>query len=125
MELMLETLQLLREKYQFYGYIHVKSIPGADEELIRRAGFYADRMSCNLELPTAEGLKKLAPNKNRRMILKPLRQVQQGILQNKEMCIRDSPLIVSAAAVLIIVAGVTAIIKRGIFRNFILAMRNQ
>lgn len=61
MELMLETLQLLREKYQFYGYIHVKSIPGADEELIRRAGFYADRMSCNLELPTAGGAKKLAP----------------------------------------------------------------
>ena len=63
MELMLETLRLLREKYQFHGYIHVKSIPGADEALIRRTGFYADRMSCNLELPTAEGLKKLAPNK--------------------------------------------------------------
>lgn len=84
MELILETLHLLRDKYQFHGYIHVKSIPGADEDLIQRAGFYADRMSCNLELPTAEGLKKLAPNKDRKMILKPLRQVQQGILQNKE-----------------------------------------
>ena len=76
MELMYETLRLLREKYGFHGYIHVKSIPGADEELIRRTGFYADRMSCNLELPTAEGFRKLAPNKYRELILRPLRQVQ-------------------------------------------------
>ena len=84
MELILETVRLLREKYDFKGYIHVKSIPGADEDLILRTGYYADRMSCNLELPTAEGLKKLAPNKTRQLILQPLRQVQKGILQNKE-----------------------------------------
>jgi len=109
MELMLETLQLLREKYQFYGYIHVKSIPGADEELIRRAGFYADRMSCNLELPTAEGLKKLAPNKNRKMILKPLRQVQQGILQNKEelMVYHHAPKFVPAGQSTQVMVGAT------------------
>ena len=109
MELILETLHLLRDKYQFHGYIHVKSIPGADEELIRRAGFYADRMSCNLELPTAEGLKKLAPNKDRKMILKPLRQVQKGILENKEelMVYRHVPKFVPAGQSTQVMVGAT------------------
>ena len=109
MELMYETLRLLREKYQFRGYIHVKSIPGADEELIRRTGFYADRMSCNLELPTAEGLKKLAPNKNREMILNPLRQVQKGILQNKEelTVYRHTPKFVPAGQSTQVIVGAT------------------
>lgn len=109
MELILETLHLLRDKYQFHGYIHVKSIPGADEDLIRRAGFYADRMSCNLELPTAEGLKKLAPNKDRKTILKPLRQVQQGILQNKEelTVYRHAPKFVPAGQSTQVIVGAT------------------
>lgn len=109
MELILETLQLLRDKYKFHGYIHVKSIPGADEDLIRRAGFYADRMSCNLELPTAEGLKKLAPNKDRKTILKPLRQVQQGILQNKEelTVYRHAPKFVPAGQSTQVIVGAT------------------
>lgn len=109
MELLLETLRLLREKYQFHGYIHVKSIPGADEELIRRTGFYADRMSCNLELPTAEGLKKLAPNKDRKLILQPLRQVQKGILQNKEelTVYRHAPKFVSAGQSTQVIVGAT------------------
>lgn len=109
MELMLQTLQLLREKYQFHGYIHVKSIPGADEELIRRTGFYADRMSCNLELPTADGLKKLAPNKDRKLILQPLRQVQKGILQNKEelTVYRHAPKFVPAGQSTQVIVGAT------------------
>ncbi len=84
MELMAQTLLLLRKKYHFNGYIHVKAIPGADGELIRRTGFLADRMSVNLELPTAEGLRRLAPNKHRKNILTPMRQIQNGITQNKE-----------------------------------------
>lgn len=109
MELMLETLRLLREKYQFHGYIHVKSIPGADEALIRRTGFYADRMSCNLELPTAEGLKKLAPNKSRKAILRPLRQVQSGILQSKEelTIYRHAPKFVPAGQSTQVIVGAT------------------
>lgn len=109
MELMYETLRLLREKYGFHGYIHVKSIPGADEELIRRTGFYADRMSCNLELPTAEGLRKLAPNKNRELILRPLRQVQKGILQNKEelTVYRHAPKFVPAGQSTQVIVGAT------------------
>ena len=79
MEKMCEALQLLRTEYHFNGYIHVKAIPGADPVLIEKVGFLADRMSINLELPTAEGLKNLAPGKTRDKILKPMRQVQQGI----------------------------------------------
>ncbi len=83
MELIGETIYLLRTKYGFNGYIHVKAIPGASLELVRRVGFYADRMSVNLEFPTAEGLKKLAPNKHRKNILAPMRMIQNGIQDNK------------------------------------------
>ncbi|WP_291235896.1 putative DNA modification/repair radical SAM protein [Frisingicoccus sp.] len=109
MELILETVRLLREKYDFKGYIHVKSIPGADEDLILRTGYYADRMSCNLELPTAEGLKKLAPNKTRQLILQPLRQVQKGILQNKEelTIYRHTPKFVPAGQSTQVIVGAT------------------
>lgn len=79
MELIYETLYKLRKQWNFNGYIHVKAIPGADAELIERVGFLADRMSVNLELPTAEGLKNLAPGKTRDKILSPMRQIQQGI----------------------------------------------
>ncbi len=83
MELLYRTLYLLRRKYRFNGYIHVKAIPGADPELIRMTGFLADRMSVNLELPTAEGLRELAPNKHRKTILTPMRQIQNGIQENR------------------------------------------
>ena len=84
MELICQTLYKLRTVYNFQGYIHVKAIPGADPMLIQKAGFLADRMSVNLELPTAESLKQLAPNKNRKNILKPMRQIQNGISANRE-----------------------------------------
>ena len=84
MEMIYRTLYLLRYKYRFNGYIHVKGIPGADPELIRRVGFLADRMSVNLELPTADGLKSLAPNKHRKTILAPMRQIQEGIKVNQD-----------------------------------------
>ena len=65
LEELLCTVNLLRNKYHFQGYIHLKAIPGAAPELIARAGYLADRMSVNLELPTADGLRKLAPHKSR------------------------------------------------------------
>lgn len=77
-----ETLMLLREKYHFNGYIHVKAIPGANPDLVELAGWYADRMSVNLELPTADGLRALAPHKSRKNILLPMRQIQAGIEEN-------------------------------------------
>lgn len=79
MEQLYETLRLLRIEYHFNGYIHVKMIPGAHPDLIEKTGFLADRMSVNLELPTSDGLKQLAPGKTREKILLPMRQVQKKI----------------------------------------------
>ena len=62
----------------------MKAIPGADPELIERVGFLADRMSVNLELPTADGLARLAPGKTRDKILRPMRQIQTGIARQLE-----------------------------------------
>lgn len=84
MELLVKTLKTLRLECHFNGYIHVKAIPGAAPELIEAAGFFADRMSVNLELPTAEGLRRLAPGKTREKILAPMRQIQRGIVRQIE-----------------------------------------
>ncbi len=78
MELMCNTLKMLREVHHFNGYIHCKAVPGADPSLIEMTGWYADRMSVNLELPTADGLRHLAPHKSRKNILKPMKQIQLG-----------------------------------------------
>lgn len=83
MELICETVHKLRTVHRFQGYIHVKAIPGADPLLIQKAGYLADRMSVNLEMATAEGLREMAPNKHRKNILKPMRQIQNGIAENK------------------------------------------
>lgn len=83
MTLLYETLFLLRQKYHFHGYIHVKCIPGASPELTEQIGYLCDRMSVNLELPTADGLRKIAPNKVRRNILGPMRQIQNGIRESR------------------------------------------
>lgn len=84
MEQIYRVLFLLRNVHGFRGYIHVKAIPGASEELIRQTGYLADRMSVNLEMATADGLKQVAPNKHRKNILTPMRQIQTGITQSKE-----------------------------------------
>lgn len=81
---LIRSVEILREHYHFRGYIHLKAIPGASPELIRRAGYLADRMSVNLELPTAEGLKRLAPHKSRGTILRPMKQIQLHREANKE-----------------------------------------
>ena len=83
MEQLIQAISLLRYKYHFNGYIHVKAIPGASADLIEKMGLLADRMSINLELPTAEGLQMLAPHKNRKTILTPMKQIQLGIQENK------------------------------------------
>ena len=109
MEMLYQTLFKLRTQYRFQGYIHVKAIPGASPELIEKVGFLADRMSVNLELPTAEGLKTLAPHKNRRNILTPMRQVQQGMQINKQeiMLYRNAPRFVPAGQSTQMIIGAT------------------
>lgn len=90
MSLICQTLYRLRYEYRFNGYIHVKAIPGCDPSLVEQAGYLADRMSVNLELPTAEGLKTLAPAKTRAKILTPMRQVQRGIAMQNQRYLETS-----------------------------------
>lgn len=109
MELIYEAVYKLRTVHRFQGYIHVKAIPGADSLIVQRVGLLADRMSVNLELPTAEGLKRLAPNKHRKNILAPMRQIQQGITQSKnEIAIyRHAPSFVPAGQSTQMIVGAT------------------
>ena len=90
MEKMCETLMLLRTKYHFNGYIHVKTIPGASDDMLAMAGYLADRISVNLELPTAESLTKLAPNKNMQTILDPMGKVRDTIASHRMAIGKDA-----------------------------------
>jgi len=82
-EQMIEVLSLIRNTYRFRGYIHVKAIPGADEKLLTTLGLLADRMSVNLELPSHDSLKLLAPDKSRESILTPMQRIKAGIHENR------------------------------------------
>lgn len=84
MELLLEVVKKLRIIYKFNGYIHLKAIPGADRKLIDEAGLYADRMSVNIELPSSQGLKLLAPQKTKEAILKPMAYLSTHMQQAAE-----------------------------------------
>ena len=83
MERLTNIVEKLRNEYNFKGYIHLKAIPGADEELIKKAGSLVDRMSVNLELPSAQSLKLLAPQKNKDEIFKPMKLIRNNIIANK------------------------------------------
>ncbi len=109
MELLYQTLYKLRYEYHFEGYIHVKAIPGAPQELIQKTGFLADRMSVNLELPTADSLRKLAPHKTRKHILAPMRQVQLKRQENKNELVlyKNAPKFVPAGQSTQMIIGAT------------------
>lgn len=83
MERLYETVLKLRTVHNFNGYIHLKAIPGADQELIDKTGLLVDRMSVNIELPSSESLKLLAPDKDKSKILIPMKSITKGIIQNK------------------------------------------
>lgn len=84
MERMIEALRILRQEYHFNGYIHAKTIPGADAELVRRIGLLADRLSVNIELPSEASLSLLAPDKKKQAILKPMGQIAVQSAQSKK-----------------------------------------
>lgn len=109
MELLYQTLYKLRTEYHFEGYIHVKVIPGAPQELIRQTGYLADRVSVNLELPTSESLRLLAPHKTRARILSPMRQIQLSCKENKnEVALyRSAPRFVPAGQSTQMIIGAT------------------
>ncbi|KYG83148.1 radical SAM protein [Roseivirga seohaensis] len=83
MERLVAVAKKLRLEEKFNGYIHLKSIPGASDELMREAGLYADRLSVNIEIPTVSGLKLLAPEKDHKDFLKPMAKVKNEIIQYK------------------------------------------
>ena len=109
MELLYVTLFRLRHVCNFQGYVHVKAIPGADQRLIRLTGYLADRMSVNLELPTAESLRLLAPHKSRKNILAPMRFVQEKSKENRQeiMLYRNAPQFVPAGQSTQMIIGAT------------------
>ena len=109
MEQMLRVVKLLREQYRFNGYIHMKAIPGASDNLIAQAGRYADRMSVNLEIPSEENLKLLAPEKNYSEVFAPMRFIQQGMLESAEdrKKFRSAPRFVPAGQSTQLIIGAT------------------
>ena len=84
MEQLVECARILREEHDFRGYIHLKTIPEADAELIYQAGLYADRVSINVELPTDSGLTRLAPDKDARQIEGAMGKTKSAIVENKD-----------------------------------------
>lgn len=108
-ELMLKCLRLLRENYKFGGYIHVKAIPGADDRLLNQLGILADRMSVNIELPSHESLKLLAPDKSKESILEPMRKIRDGINESRTELVKykNAPKFVSGGQSTQMIIGAT------------------
>jgi putative DNA modification/repair radical SAM protein len=84
MEQLVEVARCLREDHDFRGYIHLKTIPDADPELVRQAGLHADRVSINVELPTVAGLERLAPEKDGKRIEGAMRDMKSSIVDARD-----------------------------------------
>lgn len=109
MERLVRIVKKLRQEERFNGYIHLKTIPGASDELLHEAGLYADRMSINLEMPTETGLKLLAPEKSHAEVKRPLKYIQNSITQfeSEKALIKSVPKFVPAGQSTQIVVGAT------------------
>lgn len=109
MELLLSVVKKLRIEERFNGYIHLKAIPGADEALIKEAGKYVDRMSVNIELPSASSLKLLAPQKSKENILAPMSTIKNSIIENNDLkkSIKSTPLFVPGGQSTQLIVGAT------------------
>lgn len=109
MELLTTVVEKLRNVHNFKGYIHLKAIPGADEELIKKAGSLVDRMSVNLELPSAKSLKLLAPEKSKTEIFKPMSLIKNNIITNKyeRKKYKNSPIFVPGGQSTQLIVGAT------------------
>ena len=109
MERLVRVAKDLRLVHRFNGYIHLKSIPGASQELVHEAGLYADRLSVNIEIPKEENLKLLAPEKDHASVLAPMRYIQQGVAQNREekRHFRHTPRFVPAGQSTQLIVGAT------------------
>ncbi|WDF80635.1 putative DNA modification/repair radical SAM protein [Mucilaginibacter sp. KACC 22773] len=109
MERLVRVAKKLRIENNFNGYIHLKSIPGASDELMREAGLYADRLSVNLEMPTEAGLKLLAPEKNRQDMINPMNFLKNEIILRTEekKLFKRAPLFAPAGQSTQVIIGAT------------------
>jgi len=109
MERMIAALYKLRYVYKFNGYIHMKTIPGSSQELVRQAGLLVDRLSVNIELPSVSGLERLAPQKSAAAILEPMAFVHESIKERKGLLptIRHTPDFVPAGQSTQLIVGAT------------------
>lgn len=109
MERLVSIAKKLRTEHRFNGYIHLKAIPGASEELLKEAGLYADRLSVNVEMPTKESLKLLAPDKKQEDVIQPMKYLKQAIIQHKEdkQVFKKAPLFAPAGQSTQMVIGAT------------------
>lgn len=117
-ELMIRALSLLRSEYRFNGYIHAKAIPGTSPELVTQLGLLADRLSVNIELPSETSLKSLAPNKSKRAILAPMRQIRDQAIESKTELVkyRSAPRFAPAGQSTQLIVGATEESDRHILR---------
>ena len=108
----------LRLVHHFNGYIHMKSIPGASQELVNEAGLYADRLSVNIEIPNEASLRTLAPEKDFKSVFAPMRYIQQGVLQSTEerKRFRYAPRFAPAGQSTQMIVGATADTDKDILR---------
>jgi putative DNA modification/repair radical SAM protein len=109
MERLVRVAKKLRTEHKFNGYIHLKTIPGASDELMKEAGLYADRLSVNIEMPTERSLALLAPEKNMQDMIKPMRYLSQSIIQHTEekKIFKKAPLFAPAGQSTQMVIGAT------------------
>ena len=109
MELLTTFVDKLRNEHNFRCYIHLKAIPGADAELIKKAGSLVDRMSVNIELPSSKSLKLLAPEKSKDDILKPMGDIKNNIITNKyeRMKYKNSPIFAPGGQSTQLIVGAT------------------
>lgn len=118
MERLVRVAKDLRTIHRFNGYIHLKNIPGASQELVHEAGLYADRLSVNIEIPKEENLKLLAPEKDHRSVYAPMRYIWQGVLENHEerKKFRHAPRFVPAGQSTQMIVGATNETDKDILR---------
>ncbi|CAN5605899.1 putative DNA modification/repair radical SAM protein [soil metagenome] len=127
MERLVLVAKKLRTENKFNGYIHLKTIPGASDELVKEAGLWADRLSINVEMPTETSLALLAPDKNRQDMLKPMKFLKTAIIQNREekKLFKSTPMFAPAGQSTQMVIGATPetdleilYMSNGFYKNF-------
>lgn len=109
MERLVRIVKLLRTQHRFHGYIHLKAIPGTSPELLHEAALYADRLSVNMEMPSRESLRLLAPEKHIDTLLTPMRVLRSGIQQHRDeqRVLKHAPLYAPAGQSTQLVVGAT------------------